>query len=147
MTKNTDIDNYGYSGYGIGFDRRSSFSFPGGGFGQNVLIFGADMSFSAHIDNKKKDILVLAKGPKHGLEHTLTAEKTYSINFTVTEKKFCLSLHNNGANNYLLGNGAEIYTFKAKDSDIVARTLCLGNISKDWSRDNMKKNWIHWLCL
>ena len=53
LTKNADIDKYGYSGYGIGFDRRSSFSFPGGGFGQNVLIFGADMSSSAHIDNKK----------------------------------------------------------------------------------------------
>ena len=39
LTKNTDIDKYGYSGYGIGFDRRSSFSFPGGGFGQNILIF------------------------------------------------------------------------------------------------------------
>ena len=53
LTKNADIDRYGYSGYGIGFDRRSSFSFPGGGLGQNVLIFGADMSFSAHISNKK----------------------------------------------------------------------------------------------
>ena len=63
LTKNVDIDKYGYSGYGIGFDRRSSFSFPSGGFGQNVLIFGADMSSSVHIDNKKKDILVLGKGP------------------------------------------------------------------------------------
>ena len=54
MTKNADIDKYGYSGYGIGFDRRSSFSFSGGGFGQNTLIFGADISSSAHIDNKKK---------------------------------------------------------------------------------------------
>ena len=43
--------------------RRSSFSFPGDGFGQNVLIFGVDMSSSFHIDNKKKDILVLGKGP------------------------------------------------------------------------------------
>ena len=59
------------------------FSFPGGGFGQNVLIFGADMSSSTHIDNKKKDILVLGKGPTQGLEHTLTAEKMYSINFTL----------------------------------------------------------------
>ena len=75
MTKNADIDKYGYSSYGIGFDRRSSFSFPGGGFGQNVLIFRADMIFSAHIDNNKKDILVLGKGPTQGLEHTLTAEK------------------------------------------------------------------------
>ena len=85
LTKNADIDKYGYSGYGIGFDRRSSFSFPGGGFGQNVLIFGVDMSFSTRIDNKKKDILVLGMGPTQGLEHTLTAEKMYSINST--EKK------------------------------------------------------------
>ena len=56
LTKNADIDKYRHSGYGIGFDRRSSFSFPGGGFGQNVLIFGADMSYSTHIDNKKKEI-------------------------------------------------------------------------------------------
>ena len=66
MTKNTNIDKYGYSGYGIGFDRRSSFSFPGGGFGQNILIFGAGMISSAHIDNKKKDILVLGKGATQG---------------------------------------------------------------------------------
>ena len=54
LTKNADIDKYGYSGCGIEFDRRGSFSFPGGAYGQNVLIFGVDMSFTAHIDNKKK---------------------------------------------------------------------------------------------
>ena len=86
MTKNADIDKYKYSGYRIGFDRRSNFSFPGGGFDQNILIFGVNMSSSAHIDNKKKDILVLGKGPTQGLEHTLTAEKMYLINFTVTKK-------------------------------------------------------------
>ena len=85
LTKNTDIDKYGYSGYRIGFDRRSIFSFPCGGCGQNLLIFGVDMSFSAHIDNNKKDIIVLGKGATEGLEHTLTAEKMYSINFTVTK--------------------------------------------------------------
>ena len=74
MVKNADIDKYGYSGYGIGLDRRGSFSFPSGGFGQNVLVFGVDMSFSAHIDNKKKDILVLEIGPTQGLEHSLTAD-------------------------------------------------------------------------
>ena len=117
LTKNADIDKYGYSGYGIGFDRKSNFSFPSGGFGQNVIIFGVDMSSSAHIDNKKKDILVLGKGPTQGLEHTLTAEKMYSINFTVTKNKFCLSLHYNGANSYLFVNGTEIYKFKAKVSE------------------------------
>ena len=45
LTKNVDIDKYGYSGYGVGFDRRGSFSFRSGGFGQNVLIFGVDMKF------------------------------------------------------------------------------------------------------
>ena len=63
----------------------------------------------------------------------------YSINFTVTRKKFCLSLHYNGANSYLFVNDTEIYKFKAKDSEIVAIPLCLGNISKDWSVDNMDR--------
>ena len=97
------------------------------------------MSFSAHIGNKKKVILVLGIGPTQGLEHTLTAEKMYSINFTMTKKKFCLNLNYNGANSCLFVNGTEIYKFKAKDSEIVASPLCLGNISKDWSAGNMKK--------
>ena len=71
----------------------------------------------------------------------------YSINFTVTKKKFRLSLHSNGANSYLFVKGTEICKFKAKDSEIVASPLCLGNISKDWSTDNMKKNRTYWLCL
>ena len=147
LTKNADIENYGYSGFGIGLDRRSSYSFPGGGFGQNILIFRVDMSSSAHIDNKKKNILVIGKRPTQGLEHTLAAEKMYSINFTITKKKFCLSVHYNGANSYLFVNGKEIVKFKAKDPEIVASPICLGNISKDWSVDNMKKNQIYWLCL
>ena len=89
---------------------------------------------------RKKDILILGRGPTQGLgEHSLTAEKMYPINFTQTKKKFCLSLHYNGANSYLFVNGTEIYKFKAKDSKIVPSPLCLGNISKDWSVDNMKK--------
>ena len=63
----------------------------------------------------------------------------YSIIFTVTRKKFCLSLHYNRANSYLFVNGTEIINFKAKDSEIMATPLYLGNISKDWSVDNMKK--------
>ena len=46
------------------------------------------MSSPARVNNKKKDILILGKGPTQGLEHTLTAEKMYSINFTVTKNKF-----------------------------------------------------------
>ena len=139
LTENADIDKYQYSGYRTGFERKSSFSFPGGGFGENVINFGVDMSSSAHVNNKKKHILILVKGPTQGLEHTPTAEKMYSIKFTVTRKIFCLRLHYNGANNYLFVNGTEIHKFKAKDSEIVAAPLCQGNMSKDWSVDNMKK--------
>ena len=142
LTKNTDVDKYGYSGYGIGFDRRSSFSFPGTGFGQNLLICGVDMSSSSHIDNNKKDVLVPGNGPTQGLEHTLTAEKMYSINFTVRNKKFCLSLHYNRADSYLFVSRTKIYKFKAKDSEILTTPSCLVNISKDWSVDNIKQNWI-----
>ena len=92
LTKNANINKYGYSGYGLGYDRRGSFSFLSGGFGQHVLIFGVDMSSSTHIDNKKKEILVLGIGPTQGLEHTLTAEKMYSINFTVKEILFKFTL-------------------------------------------------------
>ena len=97
------------------------------------------MSLSLHLDNKKKDILILGKVPTQGLEHTLTAEKFYSINFPKKNTKFCLSLHYNGVNSYLFANGTEIIKFKAKDSEITPYPLCLGSISKDWSVDNMKK--------
>ena len=77
-----------------------------------------------HIDNKGKEILILGLGPTQGLgKNLLTAEKMYSINFTVTKKKFYLSL--------LFVNGAEIIKFKVKDSEIVPSPFCLGNISKD----------------
>ena len=66
----------------------------------------------------------------------------YAINFTVTKIKSCLSLHYNGTNSYLFVNGTEIIKFKAKDSEIVASSSCLGNIFKGWLTDNMKKNWI-----
>ena len=126
--KHTDVDQYKYSGYGIGFDRKGSYSI-GDEVGRNVIIFGVDMSSSPHIDNKKKDILILGKGPTQGLEHTLAAEKMYSINFTKENTKFCLSLHYNGANSYLFFNVTEIIKFKAKDSEITPYPLCLGNIS------------------
>ena len=81
----------------------------------------------------------MGKGPTQGLEHTLSAEKMYSINFTKENTKFCLSLHYNRADSYLFVNGTEIIKFKAKDSEITPYEMCLGNISKDWTVDNMKK--------
>ena len=79
------------------------------------------MSSSFHVDNKKKENLIHGKDPTQALgKHSLTAENMYSVNFTVTRKKFCLSLHYNGANSYLFVNGTEIIKFKAKNSEIVA---------------------------
>ena len=72
------------------------------------------MSSSTKIDNRKKDSLILGKGPAQGLEHTLSAEKMYSINFTVTGKKFCLSWHYNGAISYLFVNGTNIIRIQSK---------------------------------
>ena len=76
LTKHPDIDQYKYSGYGIEFDRKGFFSI-GDEVGRNVISFGVDMSSSSHIDNKKKDILILGKDLTQDLEHTLAAEKLY----------------------------------------------------------------------
>ena len=101
------------------------------------------MNSLTKIDNKGKDILILDKCPTQGLEHTLGAEKMFSINFTKENTKFCLSLHYDGANSYLFVNGREIIKFKTKkDSEILANSICLRNISKDWSVGNVKKTWL-----
>ena len=98
------------------------------------------MSSSTKIDNKGKDILILGKGPTQGLgEHSLTAEKMYSINFTKVNTEFCLNLYYNGANSYLFVNDKEIHKFLAKHSMIVPNNFCLGNVSKDFSASTMKK--------
>ena len=72
-----------------------------------------------------------------GLEHALSAEKMYSINFTEKNKTICLSLHYNKGSSYLFVNGTEIIKFKPKDPEILPHPLCLGNISRDWSVYNM----------
>ena len=134
-----DIDKYSYFGYGIGFDGHGSFSYPSIGTGNNVIIFGADVSSSVDIDNKKKDILILGKGLTQQLdEHSLTVEKVYSINLTEVHKKFCLNLYYNGANSQLFVKSTEIHKFKAKDSEIVPNNLWLGYVSKDF----LANNWI-----
>ena len=91
LTKNFDFDKYKYCGYDIGFNVNGTFSLSNGsGFGKNVIIFGVDMNSSVRIDNKKKYILILGKGPTQGLDDTtLTAEKEYAINFSEQQEKFC----------------------------------------------------------
>ena len=72
------------------------------------------LSSSIKIDKRKKYILILGKGPKQRLEHTLSAEKIHSINFTENNKKFCLSLYYNGANSYLFINVQALLNSKQK---------------------------------
>ena len=77
---------------------------------QNVIIFGVDMSSSVHVDNKKKDIVILGLGLTQGLEDTtLTPKAQYSINFSRSSRRFCLSLHYNGTVfNLLMSNSCEL---------------------------------------
>ena len=98
------------------------------------------MTSSVHANNRTKNIQVLGKDFMQGLDNTtIYAEKLYSINFTKTNTKVNLSFNYNGSNSYLFLNGTEIHKFKTKDSEILAAPLCLGNISRDFSIDNMKK--------
>ena len=90
LTKNADLDKYKYGGDDIGSNSRSEFSFTDGSMRKNVIIFGADMSSSVHIDNKNKIILIIDEGATPGLDDTtLTAETKYSIKFP-TLKKICV---------------------------------------------------------
>ena len=131
LTKNLKITTD--SGYGIAFVSNGSFSHPSGAYGKNVIIFGVDLSSSVHANNKANNISVLGKNVIQGINGTtIYAEKMYSTNFTVTNKKFCLSLNYNGDSSYLFVNGKEIIHFKAQYSEIVPYPLCLRNVSKDF---------------
>ena len=94
LTKNIDIGKYKYSGYGIAFDKRSLFSHSSSRDGQNVIIFGVDMSSSTKIDNRKKDIFILGKGPMQGLEHILSVGKgpIQGLEHTLSVEKMYLIL-------------------------------------------------------
>ena len=141
LARNADPDKYLYSGYGNRFDSRSDFSWTDdGSVGKNFIIFGVDMSLSVHIDNKKERHLNLWLDLTQGWDDTtLTAEAQYSINFSGSNRKFCLSLYYNGSNSILFVNTTKIYLFKAKYFEIKKHPLCLGNISRDFSVNNMKK--------
>ena len=98
------------------------------------------MNSSVPIDDKKRDILILGKDPTQGVDDTtFTAEAQYSVNFSRSNRKNCLSMHYNGNNSFLYVNAIKIYRFKAKDSKIKQYPLCLGNISGDSSANNMDR--------
>ena len=98
------------------------------------------MSSSVHIDDKIKDILILCEGLTQGLDDTtLTAEAKYPINFTQSRKRSVLSLHYHGSNRFLFVDATKKDQFKVKDSETKDYTPCLGNISKDFAINNLKK--------
>ena len=105
------------------------------------------MSSSVHIDNKGKYILILGEEPTQGTDNTtLTVEAKYSINFTQPGKRFVLSIHYNVSNSFLFVNATKVYQFKAKTSEIKDYALSLGNVSKDFTINNMNKSRIKRSC-
>ena len=91
------------------------------------------------VDNEGKDIFILGEGPTQELDDTtLTAEAKYSINDTTLKGSFILSLHYNGSDSFLFVDAAKIYQFQTKDSKMKKYQLCLGNVSKDFTINNMK---------
>ena len=133
ITKNVDTSKYNYKGY---VDERSGFgegAITEGGFAhttdaRNVLIFGADMSFSVHKTNRANHIYLMGTGLTQAIhDTTIYAEKNFYRNFTEPGKKFVLSLHYNGDDSYLFVSGRQELKFKAKADQIISEKLCLGN--------------------
>ena len=116
------------------------------------IIFGADLSSSAHIDNERKDILILGKGQTHGLDDTTsTVDAKYPIMITQSGKRFVLSWNYNGSSSFLFVYATDIYQFKAKDSKTKDYALRLLNISNDFAINNIKikikRNYKHFFLL
>ena len=152
ITKNaTDNSKNNYKGCGICFDERSQFGHKrteGGRIhitiGRNVLIFGADMSFSVHATNRANHIYVMGDGLAQGInDTTIYAEKKYFRNFTEPDVKFVLSLHYNGDDSYLSVNGRQELKFKCKTDQLVKEKLCIGNLSDKWTTSESEKTGLY----
>ena len=169
ITKNaTDSDKNNYKGYvvyicyvciyiyiyvckNICFDERSQFghTITENGVtytsnGRNVLIFGGDMSFSAHAFNKANHIYLMGDGLTQGInDTTIYAEKKYFRNFTEPNVKFVLSLHYNSNDSYLFVNSRQELKFKAKMDQLVKEKLCIGNLSDQWTTSESKKTGLY----
>ena len=107
-----------------------------------LLFFGFGNTSYVHVKNIMKNILVLGEVRRDGLDNTaITVEVKYSLNITRSRNKISLSLYYNGSNSFLYVNAINVYQFKSKDSEIKPYPPCLGNISKEFTVNNMKKNW------
>ena len=152
ITKNaTDYDKNDYKGYGICFDERSEFghTITEGGFAhttdaRNVLIFGADISFSVQATTRANHIYLMGTGLTQGInDTTIYAEKNFYRKFTDFGKKFGLRLHYNGDDSYLFVNGRQELTFKCKTDQLVKEKLCIGNLSDQWATSESEKTGLY----
>ena len=152
ITKNaTDNSKNNYKGYGICFDERSEFvhTITEGGHAhttdaRNVLIFGADMSFSVHATNRANHIYLMGTGLTQGInDTTIYAEKNFYRNFTDFGKKFVLRLHYNDDNSYLFVKGRQELKSKAKTDQLVKEKLCIGNLSDQWTTSESEKTGVY----
>ena len=147
----TDSSKNNYKGYGICFDERSQFGhlITEGGFthttnGRNVLIFGADMSFSVHATSTANNIYLMGAGLTQIIhDTTINVEKNYYRNFTDPGKKFVLSFHYNGDNSYLFVNGRQELKFKDKTNQLFKEKLCIGNLSDQWTASESEKTGLY----
>ena len=141
ITKNANNSKNNYRGYGICFGH----TITEGGFthttdARNVLIFGADMSFSVHATNRANNIYVMGTGLTQGIhDTTLYAEKNFCRNFTDYGKKFMLSLHYNSDDSYLFVNSRQELKFKCKTDQLVKEKLCIRNLSDQWTTNESEK--------
>ena len=151
IAKNADNSKNNYKGYGICFDERNEFghTITEGGRAhttdaRNVLIFGADMSFSVHATNRANHIYVMVTGLTQGIhDTTLYAEKNFYRKFTDLSKKFMLSVHYNGDDSYLFVNGRQELKFKCKTDQLVKEKLCIGNLSDQWTTSESEKTGVY----
>ena len=151
ITKNADTNKYNYKGYGICFDKskelthaRKRGNFNDTTSARNAIMFGVDMSFSKHANNKRNNIYVMGKDCVQRInDTTIYAEKMYYRNFTDPGKKFVLSLHYDGNNSYLYVNGNQELKFKAKTDQLVKQKLCLGNLSDQWTASESEKTGLY----
>ena len=152
ITKNaTDNSKNNYKGYGKCFDERSQFGHTitedGRAYttnGRNILIFGVDMSFSAHATNRANHIYLMGDGLTQGInDTTLYVEKNYWRNCTDPGKKIIISLHYNGDESYFFVNGRQELKFKAKTDQLVKEKLCIGNLSDQWTTSESEKTGLY----
>ena len=151
ITKNADTSKYGCKGYGICFDESEQFThvrkegnFNHTTLARNVIIFGVDMSFSKHANNKANNIFVMGKDYVQKInDTTIYAEKMYYRNFTEPGHKSVLSLHYNGDDSYLFVNGRQELKLKTKTDQLVKEKLCIGNLSDQWTTSESEKTGLY----